>query len=70
MDSMKWTASLLLTGLLLLASGTANARFVSVDSVQANANNGQNFNRYSYANNNPYKLTDPDGRQSYTEAQT
>jgi hypothetical protein len=63
MDSMKWAASLLLTGLLLLASGTANARFVSVDPVQANANNGQNFNRYNYGNNNPYRFTDPDGRQ-------
>ena len=51
MDSIKWAASLLLTGLLLLVSGTANARFVSVDPVQANANNGQNFNRYNYGNN-------------------
>ena len=66
MDSIKWAASLLLTGLLLLVSGTANARFVSVDPVQANANNGQNFNRYNYGNNNPYKFKDPDGRQEET----
>lgn len=49
---------------LLLIAGSAQARFVSTDPVQANQNNGQNFNRYNYANNNPYKFTDPDGRQS------
>jgi len=70
MDVIKGLVSLVLMTFLVIASGAANARFVSVDSVQANANNGQNFNRYSYANNNPYKFTDPDGRQSYTEAQT
>ncbi len=37
-------------------------RFLSVDPVQANANTGASFNRYAYANNNPYKFTDPDGR--------
>lgn len=42
----------------------ASARFVSVDPVQP-ANNGTNFNRYHYANNNPYKFIDPDGRISY-----
>ena len=26
------------------------------------ANNGSSFNRYAYANNNPYKYIDPDGR--------
>lgn len=30
--------------------------------MPANPNNGTNFNRYWYANNNPYKFTDPDGR--------
>jgi len=39
-------------------------RFLSVDPVSANANVGGNFNRYSYANNNPYKFFDPDGRFS------
>lgn len=48
--------------LLLTTIGNAHARFVSVDPVQADANSGQNFNRYHYANNNPYKFTDPDGR--------
>ncbi|WP_147300582.1 hypothetical protein [Lysobacter silvisoli] len=42
----------------------ASARFVSVDPVQANPNTGQNFNRYHYANNNPYRFTDPDGRRA------
>jgi len=37
-------------------------RFLSVDPVTANNGTGANFNRYWYANNNPYKLTDPDGR--------
>ncbi len=37
-------------------------RFLSMDPVTADANTGGNFNRYWYANNNPYKFTDPDGR--------
>lgn len=37
-------------------------RFLSVDPIAANGNNGGNFNRYWYASNNPYKFTDPDGR--------
>ncbi len=36
-------------------------RFLSVDPVTAD-NVGGNFNRYWYANNNPYKFVDPDGR--------
>lgn len=35
------------------------ARFLSVDPVAASA---QSVNRYWYANNNPYKYVDPDGR--------
>lgn len=38
-------------------------RFLSVDPVTADANTGEMFNRYKYANNNPYRFTDPDGRQ-------
>ena len=49
---------------LLLIAGSAQARFVSTDPVQANPNTGASFNRYHYANNNPYRFTDPDGRQA------
>lgn len=57
-----------LVGLLAAVLGgvapDASARFLSVDPVQANQRPGQNFNRYWYANNNPYKFTDPDGRDA------
>lgn len=32
--------------------------------MTADSDTGANFNRNAYANNNPYKFTDPDGRQS------
>lgn len=38
--------------------------FLSLDPITANSGTGANFNRYWYANNNPYKFTDPDGRQA------
>lgn len=37
-------------------------KFLSIDPVAADAGSGGNFNRYWYANDNPYKFTDPDGR--------
>lgn len=37
-------------------------RFLSVDPVGAMPGTGANFNRYWYANNNPYRFFDPDGR--------
>jgi RHS repeat-associated protein len=37
-------------------------RFLSVDPVTAYENPTGAFNRYWYANNNPYKFKDPDGR--------
>jgi RHS repeat-associated protein len=40
-------------------------RFLSLDPVTADAATGGNFNRYWYANNNPYRFVDPDGRQSF-----
>lgn len=39
-------------------------RFLGVDPLSADANTGGNFNRYWYANNNPYKFSDPDGRET------
>ncbi len=37
-------------------------RFLSVDPLHVDATTGGNFNRYWYANNNPYRFTDPDGQ--------
>jgi RHS repeat-associated protein len=37
-------------------------RFMGVDPVGFRADNVHSFNRYAYANNNPYKFVDPDGR--------
>jgi len=35
---------------------------LSIDPVTTDANTGDSFNRYAYANNSPYKYIDPDGR--------
>lgn len=37
-------------------------RFTGVDPEDVRELNPQSFNRYAYANNNPYKFVDPDGR--------
>jgi len=37
-------------------------RFVSMDPVGFDEGNIHSFNRYAYANNNPYRYKDPDGR--------
>ena len=37
-------------------------RFLSVDPVITDSATGSNFNRYWYADNNPYTFQDPDGR--------
>ncbi|MGN6829290.1 RHS repeat-associated core domain-containing protein [Paucibacter sp. M5-1] len=39
-------------------------RFLSVDPVVTDANNGKSFGRYHYAENKPYTLIDPDGMQA------
>ncbi|MFO3797714.1 MAG: RHS repeat domain-containing protein, partial [Anaerolineales bacterium] len=44
--------------------------FLSVDPVSPNANTGHNFNRYRYANSNPYAFVDPDGRLSMRKHKT
>ncbi|QLG89569.1 RHS domain-containing protein [Chitinibacter bivalviorum] len=39
-------------------------RFAAIDPVDWNVSNPiHSFNRYAYANNNPFKFVDPDGRQ-------
>ncbi len=45
-------------------------RSLSVDPVTAYENPVGMFNRYWYANNNPYRFTDPDGRQSWSNTGT
>ena len=40
-------------------------RFLSTDPVTAYSNSLGAFNRYWYANNNPYKFIDPDGREVF-----
>lgn len=39
-------------------------RFLSADPVTASRTSGANFSRYWYANNNPYRFLDPDGRRA------
>lgn len=39
-------------------------RFLSVDSITTDEGMSLSFGRYHYANNNPYKYKDPDGRQA------
>ena len=39
-------------------------RFLSVDPISADSRDGGGFNRYWYADSNPYNFTDPDGRSS------
>jgi len=44
----------------------AVGRFLSVDPVGPKAGDGFVFDRYDYANNNPMRYTDPDGRKCST----
>ncbi|WP_407362457.1 hypothetical protein HKW97_17760 [Pseudomonas luteola] len=37
-------------------------RFLSVDPVKPNISSPETFNRYAYANNNPYRYADPTGK--------
>jgi RHS repeat-associated protein len=52
------------TGLLYLGARYYNpilGRFMGVDAVRFHETNLHSFNRYAYANNNPYRFIDPDG---------
>lgn len=40
-------------------------RFMGIDPVDFQADNLHSFNRYTYANNNPYKYVDPDGYYAF-----
>ena len=42
----------------------AVGRMLSMDPMDVDPGTGANFNRYAYANDNPYRFTDPDGRES------
>nr|WP_246333455.1 RHS repeat-associated core domain-containing protein [Stenotrophomonas tumulicola] len=44
--------------------------FLSVDQVTAYGNPVGQLNRYRYAKSNPYRFTDPDGRQSWSNTGT
>src|SRR5262245_56448033 len=41
-------------------------RFLGIDPVSFDEGNPQTFNLYSYASNNPYRYTDPDGRSIWS----
>ena len=43
-------------------------RFHGVDPMAVDTTSAFNFNRYAYANNSPYKFTDPDGTESACSA--
>ena len=54
---------IILFAALIVCVPVASARFVSTDPVQPDTKTGENFNRYHYAAGNPYRYTDPDGRE-------
>ena len=41
-------------------------RFMAIDPAPFTEDNLHSFNRYAYANNNPYRYVDPDGRNAVT----
>jgi RHS repeat-associated protein len=72
MDGIGYTGHVMdpVTGLTYMQQryyDPAIGRFLSVDPVTASSVTGANFNRYWYANNNPYRFIDPDGRLAKDE---
>src|SRR3989338_941208 len=53
-----------ITFFMLLLSSISTARFIQPDSIIGDKYNPQNLNRYSYVLNNPYKYTDPTGKDA------
>ena len=56
------------TGLVYMGARYYNpmlGRFLSIDPIEPDENNLHSLNRYAYANNNPYKFTDPDGENPF-----
>jgi RHS repeat-associated protein len=56
------------TGLLYYGARWYNpqiGRFYSLDPVMYKEENVHSFNRFAYANNNPYRFVDPDGRAAH-----
>lgn len=47
-----------------------SGRFLSVDPVGVDPTNVGNFNRYEYAEDNPYRYADPDGRYTCSGSKT
>ena len=50
--------------LLFALINTASARFLGMDPAPVNPEDPRTFNRYSYANNNPYRFVDPNGKDA------
>lgn len=59
---MRKIIPVLLAVVVCAFASDVSARFISTDPVPPNPKNGNNFNRYAYVDNNPYRYTDPDGR--------
>jgi RHS repeat-associated protein len=56
------------TGLVYMQQRYYNpmaGRFLRIDPVTTDADTGRSFKRYAYAENNPFKYIDPDGRQIF-----
>jgi RHS repeat-associated protein len=60
------------TGLVYMQARYYDARagrLMSVDPIVTDADTGASFNRYEYANSNPYRFVDPTGMKSEESAE-